>query len=90
MQRERRDLVRPPALRRGAFIVETGSDTRDVREGRKERDSNPRYPCGYASLAGTCLRPLSHLSFKETSRGERVPEKKTRAQGRFSSVKEGR
>ncbi len=29
---------------------------------RKERDSNPRYPCEYSSLAGTCLRPLSHLS----------------------------
>lgn len=30
---------------------------------RKEWDLNPRYPfSGYASLAGTCLRPLSHLS----------------------------
>jgi hypothetical protein len=31
---------------------------------RKERDSNPRYPHGYASLAGTCFRPLSHLSMR--------------------------
>ena len=31
---------------------------------RKERDSNPRYPYEYSSLAGMCLRPLSHLSKK--------------------------
>ena len=31
---------------------------------RKEWDSNPRYQWRYASLAGTCFRPLSHLSNK--------------------------
>ncbi len=31
---------------------------------RKERDSNPRYPYEYSSLAGTRLRPLSHLSIE--------------------------
>ncbi len=38
---------------------------------RKERDSNPRYPCGYTSLAGTRFRPLSHLSKTETRYVER-------------------
>ncbi len=29
---------------------------------RRGRDSNPRYPDGYNSLAGSPIRPLSHLS----------------------------
>ena len=29
---------------------------------RRERDSNPRYPWGYARFPSVCLRPLNHLS----------------------------
>ena len=29
---------------------------------RRGRDSNPRYPCGYNTLAVCRFRPLSHLS----------------------------
>ena len=29
---------------------------------RRERDSNPRYPCEYGSLANCWFQPLTHLS----------------------------
>src|SRR5215468_3590697 len=34
---------------------------------RRERDSNPRYPFGYAGLANLCLQPLGHLSKPATA-----------------------
>ena len=30
---------------------------------RRERDSNPRYPCEYTNFPGLLLQPLGHLSF---------------------------
>ena len=35
---------------------------------RRERDSNPRYPYEYNTLAGCRFQPLSHLSKKERGR----------------------
>src|SRR6185295_15625547 len=35
---------------------------------RRERDSNPRYPCGYSGFRDRPIQPLSHLSAGENTR----------------------
>ena len=60
--------LRPPAPKAGAITGLRYTPKRLVKNKthqlnkRRGRDSNPRYPQGYNSLAGSPIRPLWHLS----------------------------
>ncbi len=43
-------------------ILEKVNDKADFLQMRKGRDSNSRYPFGYAAFRERCLQPLGHLS----------------------------
>lgn len=49
-------------LKIGWRALAEGEPTKTFPNWRRDRDSNPGYPCGYAGFRDRCFQPLSHLS----------------------------
>ncbi len=59
--------LRPPGPKPGAMTGLRYIPILAKRSKRRERDSNPRYPCEYGSLANCWFQPLTHLSVRLTT-----------------------